>query len=90
MLQVNVDLAESMHSYNIDSLLAIETLDLIGEIFGADVPISELVGGTSVIAVGLTVARKSRFRQAPLGTVTAEADQTEYRCQYLTIESEHS
>ena len=67
-----------------------DTLDLIGEKFGADIPIFELVGVTSVIAVGLTVAGKSRFRQAPLGTVTAEADQAEHRCQYLTIESEHS
>ena len=64
MLQDNVDLAKPMHSYGVDSLLAVELRTWLGKEFGADIPIFELMGGTSFIAVGLTVAGKSRFRQA--------------------------
>lgn len=61
VLKDHVDLAKPMHSYGFDSLLAVELRTWLGREFGADVPIFELMGGTSFTAVGISAAEKSRF-----------------------------
>ncbi|KAL9001809.1 MAG: hypothetical protein Q9188_005223 [Gyalolechia gomerana] len=59
-----VDLNRPMLSYGIDSLLAVELRSWFRKEFGADVPIFEIMGGTSFAAIGRVVTQKSTLRQS--------------------------
>ncbi|KAL8954144.1 MAG: hypothetical protein Q9222_000027 [Ikaeria aurantiellina] len=58
-----VDLNRPMVSFGVDSLLAVELRSWLGKEFGADIPIFEIMGGTSFTAIGRVVTHKSPLRQ---------------------------
>ena len=57
----DLDTAKPLHAYGVDSLLAVELRNYFAKELSADVAIFEIMGGTSIDAVGVTVARKSGF-----------------------------
>ena len=59
----NPDLEKPLHSYGVDSLVAIELRTWFATEFGADIAIFEMLAETSLIALSESVARKSLFRQ---------------------------
>ncbi|TVY93519.1 Ochratoxin highly reducing polyketide synthase [Lachnellula willkommii] len=64
-LQVDeVDMRKSLHTYGVDSLLAVELRSWFAREFSADIPIFEISGASSFSSVGISVARKSRYYQA--------------------------
>ena len=60
----NPDLEKPLHSYGVDSLMAIELRNWLANEFGADVPIFEISGESSLTGLGVFVARSSAFGQA--------------------------
>lgn len=58
-----LDLRSPIHSYGVDSLLAVEVRSWIASQFQADVPIFEILSGTSFATLGMTVASKSLLRK---------------------------
>jgi hypothetical protein len=58
-ISADVDLRTPIHSYGVDSLLAVELRSWIANQFQADVPIFEILSGTSFATLGVTVASKS-------------------------------
>ena len=59
----DVDVNKPLHHYGVDSLLAVELRNWIAKTFEADVPVFEILGGATFLAVGLAVARKSGFKK---------------------------
>lgn len=59
-----VDLHTSISSYGVDSLLAVELRTWLGREFAVDIPIFEILGGSSFATIGTLVAMKSNLRKA--------------------------
>ncbi|KAI0383327.1 putative polyketide synthase [Hypomontagnella monticulosa] len=53
-----LDKHTSMHSYGLDSLLAIELRNWVLKVFNIDIPIFEILGGTTFEAVAGTIAKR--------------------------------
>ena len=66
-VQDNVDLNKPIHSYGVDSLMAVELRSWFAREFAVDITTFELLGGTSFIGVSHTIAEKSSFRQGSHG-----------------------
>lgn len=60
----DIDTSKPLHSYGVDSLLAVELRSWFAKELKSDVAIFEIMGGSSFAAVAGTVAAKSQFRQA--------------------------
>ena len=60
----DIDTSKPLHSYGVDSLLAVELRSWFAKELKADVAIFEIMGGASFAAVAGAVASKSSFRQA--------------------------
>lgn len=60
----DIDTSKPLHAYGVDSLLAVELRNYFAKELGADVAIFDLMGGASFAAVGMTVASRSKYRQA--------------------------
>ncbi|KAF2264111.1 ketoacyl-synt-domain-containing protein [Lojkania enalia] len=52
--------SSAMHSYGIDSLVAIELRNWSQKTFGVEVAVFEIVGGASFVGVGMSIATKIR------------------------------
>ena len=61
------DSSKAMHTYGVDSLVAVELRNWFAEAFDADVAIFEIMGHASFGDVGLLAARKSKLVDAVLG-----------------------
>ncbi|KAI1326775.1 putative polyketide synthase [Xylariaceae sp. FL0255] len=53
-----IDKHKSMQAYGIDSLSAIDLRNWVGEIFSADLPVFEILGGANFIDAGNSLARR--------------------------------
>ena len=51
-----------LHAFGVDSLVAVELRNWISNEFSSDVPVYELTGGRSVLAIGELVVSTSQFR----------------------------
>ncbi|MCJ1398963.1 hypothetical protein MMC11_002164 [Xylographa trunciseda] len=60
----DLDTTKPLHKYGVDSLLAVELRNYFAKELSADVAIFDIMGGTSIDVVGVTVARKSAFWSA--------------------------
>ncbi|MCJ1389859.1 hypothetical protein MMC18_002716 [Xylographa bjoerkii] len=60
----DLDTAKPLHKYGVDSLLAVELRNYFAKELSADVAIFDLMGGPSIDAVSMTVAKKSAFWSA--------------------------
>ena len=61
-LHRDVDVQQPLHAYGVDSLLAVELRSWIAREFRADVPVFEILGGSTFLTVGLLVAARSAVR----------------------------
>ncbi|RDL32026.1 Reducing type I polyketide synthase [Venustampulla echinocandica] len=61
--QDNIELNNRVESYGVDSLVAVELRNWLAKEMSADVAVFEILGGNTLVAVGLTVASKSSYRQ---------------------------
>ena len=59
----NVEINKPIHSFGVDSLLAVELRSWISREFQADVPIFEILGGSSFASTGVAIANKSLLRR---------------------------
>ena len=59
MSRDDIDISKPLHAYGVDSLLAVELRNYFAKELSADVAIFDLMGGPSIGAVTLTVAKKS-------------------------------
>lgn len=57
----DLDTAKPLHAYGVDSLLAVELRNYFAKELSADVAIFDIMGGMSIDAVSVTVAKKSAF-----------------------------
>ncbi|KAI1777435.1 putative polyketide synthase [Hypoxylon cercidicola] len=57
-----IDLQKSMQSYGLDSLSAISIRNWISKVFDVDMPVFEMLGGTSFASVGMAIAQKFQGR----------------------------
>ena len=57
----DMDASKPLHAYGVDSLLAVELRNHFAKEMDADVAIFDIMGASSIEAVSLTVARKSKF-----------------------------
>lgn len=62
-LETNVDARKPLHSYGVDSLLAVELRNWLAKEFSANIPVFEISGGATFLSVGLTVAERSEAKQ---------------------------
>lgn len=60
----DMDTSKPLHTYGVDSLLAVELRNYFAKEMDADMAIFDIMGVSSIESVGMLVARKSRFRQA--------------------------
>lgn len=60
----DMDVAKPLHTYGVDSLLAVELRNYFAKDFNADVAIFDLMGGSTIEQACLVGARKSGHRQA--------------------------
>lgn len=60
----DIDIGRPLHAYRVDSLLAVELRNWFAKEMSADVAIFNIMGGSSIAAVSITVAENSQFRQA--------------------------
>lgn len=58
---VDVDVTQPLHSFGVDSLVAVELRNWMGKQFAADVPVFEIMGGSTVLAVGELVVKVSQI-----------------------------
>ncbi|KAE8417625.1 hypothetical protein BDV36DRAFT_256648 [Aspergillus pseudocaelatus] len=56
-----VDAYAPLHTFRVDSLLAVELCNWIGKAFAADIAVMEVMGGASLVMVDLTVATRSQL-----------------------------
>lgn len=61
MPREDIDTSKPLHAYGVDSLLAVELRNYFAKELGADVIIFDLMGGPSIEAVSVTMAKKSSF-----------------------------
>lgn len=61
--QDNIELNNRVESYGVDSLVAVELRNWLAKEMSADVAVFEILGGNTLVGVGLTVASKSSYRQ---------------------------
>ncbi|KAL9074826.1 MAG: hypothetical protein Q9161_001964 [Pseudevernia consocians] len=59
-----MDTSKPLHTYGVDSLLAVELRNYFAKEMEADMAIFDIMGGSSIDSVSMLVSRKSRFRQA--------------------------
>jgi len=59
----NIELKNRVESYGVDSLVAVELRNWLARELSADLAVFEILGGATLLAVGLTVAAKSSFRR---------------------------
>ena len=59
-----MSLSSQLESYGVDSLVALELRNWLAKETRADVAVFEILGGPSLIDVGMTAARKSELKQA--------------------------
>ena len=64
MPREDLDTSKAVHTYVVDSLLAVQLRNYFTKEMQADTAIFDIMGGSSVESVSMLVARKSRFRQA--------------------------
>lgn len=57
----DVDVTQPLHSFGVDSLGAVEVRNWMRKQFAADVPVSEIMSGSTVLAVGELVAKVSQI-----------------------------
>ena len=62
-LETIVDARKPLHSYGVDSLLAVELRNWLAREFCADIPVFELLGGSTFSSVGLIVAERTEIKQ---------------------------
>lgn len=62
-LETNVDARKPLHSYGVDSLLVLELRNWLTREFGADIPVFEILCGSTFSSVGLTVPARSEDKQ---------------------------
>lgn len=62
-LDTHVDARKPLHSYGVDSLLAVELRTWLAREFGADVPVFEILGASTFESVGLAVAARSEAKR---------------------------
>ena len=60
----DIDLDKPMHTYGLDSLVAVELRNWFVKELDADIAIFEILGGATFATAGISAAGKSRFRQA--------------------------
>lgn len=58
-----IDPDKPVHSYGVDSLLAIELRTWIAKEFAAEMAVFEILGGATATAMAMTIARNSRLMQ---------------------------
>lgn len=61
---VDIDTSRPLHSYGVDSLLAVELRSWFAKEFKSDVAVFEIMGGVNFATVASTVILKSKNRQA--------------------------
>lgn len=61
-MQGEVDMHRPLHNYGVDSLLAVELRSWIAREFSANVPVFEILGGSTLATLGLLVASKSEAK----------------------------
>lgn len=59
----NIELKNRVESYGVDSLVAVELRNWLARDMNADLAVFEILGGATLLAVGLTVAAKTSYRQ---------------------------
>ena len=69
----DIDVSKPLHSYGVDSLLAVELRNYFAKEMGADLAIFEIMDGSNFRAVSVTVTRKSRFVHATPANATQES-----------------
>ncbi|TVY75995.1 Highly reducing polyketide synthase azaB [Lachnellula suecica] len=62
-----IELSNRVESYGVDSLVAVELRNWLAKEMSADVAVFDILGGATLIGVGVTVAAKSSFRQTAWG-----------------------
>lgn len=63
----NLDPGQAMHTYGVDSLVAVELRNWFAHALDADVAVFEILGGATFDDIGARVAGKSRLVAAVLG-----------------------
>ncbi|KAI1436832.1 putative polyketide synthase [Xylaria sp. CBS 124048] len=58
-----LDALKPMNSYGLDSLSAIDVRNWVGKVFGVEMPIFEILGGTTFAEAGMYIARAIHFRK---------------------------
>ncbi len=56
------ELHQPLHAYGLDSLVAVDVRNWFAREFGADVPVFDLMGNTSLEAIGEIVSQRSPYR----------------------------
>lgn len=54
----SIDVQKPMHSYGLDSLSAIDVRNWAGKVLEADLPVFEILGGTTFATAGISIARR--------------------------------
>ncbi len=60
----DMDTSKALHTYGVDSLLAVELRNYFAKELDADMAIFDIMGGSSIESVSMLVTKKSRLRQA--------------------------
>jgi acyl carrier protein len=55
----DVDAAKPLFEYGVDSLVAVELRNWIGKDFLADVAVFDIMGGSTIVAIGALVAKRA-------------------------------
>lgn len=63
-LQNEVNMQQPLHTYSVDSLLAIELRSWIAKELSTDVPVFEILGGSTFSTIGLMVVARSTVKHA--------------------------
>ena len=61
-LETIFDARKPLHSYGVDSLLALELRNWLAREFSANIPIFEILGGSTFLSVGLIVSERSEVK----------------------------
>ena len=60
----DIDLSKPMHSYGVDSLVAVEVRNWLLKEMGADVAIFDILGTASISEISASIAARSRYRKS--------------------------